>query len=112
MEKTSTTKKKPSSEASDCGSFRSFDFTVDIRPEASNPIIFSRTETTHIPQQLLHVSQHKKLRDAIYSAKEDGTLKLSPLVSIQESENEEEPEEKELAQPKKIGVAFWKFDKY
>ena len=110
MEKTSKTKNKPSPEASDCGSFRLQDLIVDVQPEASNPIIFARTETTHIPQQLLHVSQHKKLRDAIYSAKEDGSLKLSPLVSIQESENEEEPEEKELTQPKKIGVPFWKFD--
>lgn len=66
-----------------------------------NPIIFARTETTHIPVALEEAENRTPLRDAIYSADPNGNLKLTPLPPI----SEKEEEEKELltlpSQPKR-----------
>ena len=55
---------------------------------ARNPIIFARTETTHIPVSLDKTKVHSDLKDAIYSVEEDGSLKLTPLPTICEEEEE------------------------
>ena len=90
------------SSAKNCGRCLWKGWFLEICPEASNPIIFARTETTHIPKHLLEVSQHQKLRDAIYSAQEDGSLKPTPLDSIKETDSDEENEQ--LIKPRKMGV--------
>ena len=55
---------------------------------ARNPIIFARTETTHIPVSLDKTNVHTDLRNAIYSVEEDGTLKTTQLPTICEEEEE------------------------
>ena len=55
---------------------------------AQNPIIFARTETTHIPVSLDKTKVHSELKDAIYSVEEDGSLKMTPLPTICEEEEE------------------------
>ena len=74
---------------------------------AQNPIIFARTETTHIPVSLDKTKVHSELKDAIYSVEEDGSLKMTPLPTICEEE-EEKVEQKESSRhqkrPGKIGV--------
>ena len=54
-----------------------------------NPIIFARTETTHIPVALEEAEKRTPLRDAIYSADPSGNLKVTPMPPISEREEEE-----------------------
>lgn len=53
-----------------------------------NPIIFARSETTHIPVSLEKATIYSPLNDAIYSAEGDGSLKLTPLPTIGEEKEE------------------------
>ena len=72
---------------------------VEMHRRGSNPIIFARTETIHIPKQLENLSQ-QKLQEAVYRAEDDGSLKQTPLPLIDEEEEEVEMTPKEH----KIGV--------
>ena len=65
-----------------------------------NPIIFARTETSHIPRTLQHLKHPEGLHDAVYSAHSDGSLKRTPLAAA------EERKEEEKKTPVKMG--FWK----
>ena len=52
-----------------------------------NPIIFARTETSHIPKSLQTVVFHKELLNAVYSASEDGSLKQTPTENTEETKS-------------------------
>ena len=49
-----------------------------------NPIIFARTETSHIPKSLQTAVFHKDLLNTVYSASEDGSLKQTPTENLRE----------------------------
>ena len=66
-----------------------------------NPIIFARTETSHIPRTLQHLKHPEGLHDAVYSAHSDGSLKRTPLAAA------EERKEEEKKTPVKMGVCLW-----
>ena len=57
-----------------------------VTKRGSNPIIFARTETTHFPPSLLQAQKEKALNDVVYQAEEDGSLKHTPLPTIEEEE--------------------------
>ena len=59
---------------------------VVVSRRGSNPIIFARTETTHFPPSLLQAQKDTALNDVVYQAKEDGSLKQTPLPTIEEEE--------------------------
>ena len=45
--------------------------------EKRNPIIFARTETSHLPKSLQHETQIKDVTHTIYSSNKDGSLKCN-----------------------------------
>ena len=55
--------------------------------EKRNPIIFARTETSHLPKSLQHETQIKDVTHTIYSTNKDGSLKLTTLSRIDEEES-------------------------
>ncbi|KAM7452744.1 hypothetical protein BLSTO_06517 [Blastocystis sp. subtype 1] len=55
-----------------------------------NPIIFARTETSHIPRTLQHLQHPKELQNAVYSAHVDGSLKRTPSSLAVEEERQAE----------------------
>ncbi|KAK8818497.1 hypothetical protein WA577_003800 [Blastocystis sp. JDR] len=55
-----------------------------------NPIIFARTETSHIPKTLQHLQHPKELQNAVYSAHVDGSLKRTPSSPAVEEERQAE----------------------
>ena len=55
--------------------------------EKRNPIIFARTETSHLPKSLQHETQIKDVTHTIYSSNKDGSLKQTTLSRIDEEEN-------------------------
>lgn len=65
--------------------------------KASNPIIFARTETTHIPKTLAATKNQEKLYDAVYSLSDDGSLKHSPMPLIEEETEKETNQKKPSA---------------
>ena len=52
-----------------------------------NPIIFARTETSHIPKSLQTAVFHKDLLNTVYSASEDGSLKQTPTENPEETKS-------------------------
>lgn len=65
--------------------------------KGSNPIIFARTETTHIPKTLADTKNQEKLYDAVYSLSDDGSLKHSPMPLIEEETEKETKQKKPSA---------------
>ena len=59
-----------------------------------NPIIFARTETEHIPERLSNNVNVKDAYNTIYSTNSDGSLKKTPLYSIEEEGDDELTEKK------------------
>ena len=66
-----------------------------VTKRGSNPIIFARTETTHFPPSLLQAQKEKALNQIVYQADEDGSLKHTPLPTIEEDEEAEVNKESE-----------------
>ena len=64
---------------------------VEEKPKTSNPIIFARSETTHIPLRLAQQTLQSSLSNPIYSLDSSGSLMPVPLETI--SEEEEEPKQ-------------------
>lgn len=60
-----------------------------MQRKGSNPIIFARTETIHIPKQLEDLSE-QKLQNAVYSVEKDGSLRSTPMPIIEETNEESE----------------------
>ena len=62
---------------------------VEEKPKTSNPIIFARSETTHIPLQLAQQSIQRSLSNPIYNLDSSGSLAPVSLETIHEEEEEE-----------------------
>ena len=55
----------------------------------SNPIIFARTETIHIPKPLEDLSE-QKLQNAVYCVEKDGSLRCNRMPVVEEVNEESE----------------------
>ena len=78
---------------------------IEESNKASNPIIFARTKTVHIPKTLIQQQSHEKLADAVYSVDDNGSLKHTPMPLIREEE-EDEPAPQKVSSFK-VREWFW-----
>lgn len=53
-----------------------------------NPIIFARTETSHIPRNFQRNRKPDELQNYVYSAQDDGSLRQTPTPFREEEESD------------------------
>ena len=81
---------------------------VEEKGEAapSNSIIFARSETTHMPIELVHRTLTRTLSNPIYSTDSCGMLKDTLLETIEEDEDEVECKQPVNERQKRLTVVF------